>query len=41
MPDERLEEMRSVFRRTVDEIDTQPGYTPELENYFRGAVRAG
>ena len=35
MPDEKLEEMRSVFRTTVDEIDSHPGYTPDLENYFR------
>ena len=35
VPDEKLEEMRSVFRTTVDEIDSHPQYTPELEEYFR------
>lgn len=35
VPDEKLEEMRSVFRTTVDEIDSHPHYTPDLEEYFR------
>ena len=35
MPDEQLEEMRSVFRITVDEIESHPYYTPDLEEYFR------
>lgn len=35
MHEEDFEEMRSMFRKTVDEIDSHPGFTPELENYFR------
>ena len=35
IPDNRVERMVSVFRTTVDQIDSHPGYTPDLENYFR------
>jgi len=33
--DEPFEEMRSVFRKTVDGIESHPQYTPDLEDYFR------
>ena len=35
VPDDRIERMRSVFRTTVDQIGSHPGYSPALENYFR------
>jgi len=35
MPDDRLDQMRSIFRTTVDQIESHTAYTPELENHFR------
>ena len=35
VPDENLEKMRSVLRKTLDNIESDPRYTPDIEQYFR------